>query len=257
MLEHVLLRDGRGPGERGERDEHVVQRARRVRSEGVVVDDDQVDRRVERRVGVHEQPPAVGRGVEGQHADDQHAVVGAQHALDVGEPALRIDLRLVEREHEEADGDVDLTDRAEEELPAGRAPHVRQRAVHEQQQRRRDDGGDAPRSDVPAHRRHELVQRERVAAQVVLVNHGARARPQARRGARSRGRRLRSRTISADLLCTLGGYTHSLSPSRPPNNTLNTQSRAQQTHTVVAGRGPCELTRTARIPPASCPAPPV
>eukprot|EP00964_Phaeocystis_antarctica_P065000 scaffold39147_cov58-Phaeocystis_antarctica.AAC.2 len=33
------------------------------------------------------------------------------------------------------------------------------------------------------------------------------------------------------------GYTHSLSPSRPPNNTLNTQSRAQQTHTV-AGRGP-------------------
>eukprot|EP00964_Phaeocystis_antarctica_P000526 scaffold288_cov94-Phaeocystis_antarctica.AAC.1 len=25
-------------------------------------------------------------------------------------------------------------------------------------------------------------------------------------------------------------YTHSLSPSRPPNNTLNTQSRAQQTH---------------------------
>eukprot|EP00964_Phaeocystis_antarctica_P053850 scaffold31624_cov59-Phaeocystis_antarctica.AAC.2 len=26
------------------------------------------------------------------------------------------------------------------------------------------------------------------------------------------------------------GYTHSLSPSRPPNNTLNTQSRAQQTH---------------------------
>eukprot|EP00964_Phaeocystis_antarctica_P019563 scaffold10794_cov66-Phaeocystis_antarctica.AAC.14 len=28
----------------------------------------------------------------------------------------------------------------------------------------------------------------------------------------------------------LPGYTHSLSPSRPPNNTLNTQSRAQQTH---------------------------
>eukprot|EP00964_Phaeocystis_antarctica_P083791 scaffold52740_cov67-Phaeocystis_antarctica.AAC.2 len=27
-----------------------------------------------------------------------------------------------------------------------------------------------------------------------------------------------------------GGYTHSLSPSRPPNITLNTQSRAQQTH---------------------------
>ena len=26
------------------------------------------------------------------------------------------------------------------------------------------------------------------------------------------------------------GYTHSVSPSRPPNNTLNTQSRAQQTH---------------------------
>ena len=26
------------------------------------------------------------------------------------------------------------------------------------------------------------------------------------------------------------GYTPSLSPSRPPNNTLNTQSRAQQTH---------------------------
>ena len=26
------------------------------------------------------------------------------------------------------------------------------------------------------------------------------------------------------------GCTHSLSPSRPPNNTLNTQSRAQQTH---------------------------
>eukprot|EP00964_Phaeocystis_antarctica_P064493 scaffold38799_cov71-Phaeocystis_antarctica.AAC.1 len=25
-------------------------------------------------------------------------------------------------------------------------------------------------------------------------------------------------------------YTHSLSPSRPPNNTLNTQSSAQQTH---------------------------
>ena len=50
---------------------------------------------------------------------------------------------------------------------------------------------------------------------------------------------------------------HSLSVtygfSRPPNNTLNTQSSAQQTHTRVAGRGPCELTHAARIPTASCP----
>ena len=52
------------------------------------------------------------------------------------------------------------------------------------------------------------------------------------------------------------GYTRSLSPSRPPNNTLNTQSRAQQTHSRSRSlRG--QLTRTARTPPASCPAPPI
>eukprot|EP00964_Phaeocystis_antarctica_P113882 scaffold77856_cov61-Phaeocystis_antarctica.AAC.2 len=51
------------------------------------------------------------------------------------------------------------------------------------------------------------------------------------------------------------GYTHSLSPSGPPNNTLNTRKAVHNKR--IAGRGPCELTRTARIPPASCPAPPV
>ena len=43
------------------------------------------------------------------------------------------------------------------------------------------------------------------------------------------------------------GYTHSLSPSRPPNNTLNTQSRAQQTYSRSRSlrAHPC----TARISP--------
>ena len=40
------------------------------------------------------------------------------------------------------------------------------------------------------------------------------------------------------------GYTHSLSPSRPPNNTLNTQNSAQQTHS-----------RSRLAVPASSPAP--
>ena len=43
---------------------------------------------------------------------------------------------------------------------------------------------------------------------------------------------------NGSLIFTVG-YTHSLSSSRPLNNTMNAQSRAQQTH--IADRDPCEL----------------
>ena len=65
-------------------------------------------------------------------------------------------------------------------------------------------------------------------------------------------------TAKSTFFCIIRGktgYTHSLSPSRPPNNTLNTQSRAQQTHS----RSPSLRAHSHRadLPPASCPAPPV
>eukprot|EP00967_Tisochrysis_lutea_P017384 scaffold19699_cov29-Tisochrysis_lutea.AAC.2 len=74
MAQYVGVGDAQSPEDGGEEHGEVVEGARGVRPERIVVHNDQVD--------VHQEAPAVGAHIGRQHGDKQWEVGGANEMLD-------------------------------------------------------------------------------------------------------------------------------------------------------------------------------
>ena len=145
--EHVRARDGDEPGGDEQDDEDMVQWARGIRLERVVVHDDQVN--------VHEEAPAVCGHVKAKDHEHERAVVMANEVLHVLAAAAAV---VKERQRDKSARHENLADGAIQELPSRGSPHSRVAAECKQEERRRTDAGDPPHGQIAVRLFEECIE---------------------------------------------------------------------------------------------------